>query len=176
MKRLVIIAVLAVIGMAISLYVLMGISYNNRYIDLNNGYKQQQATLETFHDKMWKTIQSQAKVVDKQKDGFKEVYVGIMEGRYSKGDGTLMKWIQESNPQFDQTSYQKLMTTIEAQRNGFFAEQKIMQEIVKEVNDLRTKFPSSFWLASKPEASFIPISSTKSKEVMETHKDDELHL
>jgi hypothetical protein len=153
-----------------------GVGIENRYIDLENVYDKQVAKLETFHDKMWKTIKSQAKVTDKAKDAFKDIYIGIMEGRYSKGDGTLMKWIKEDNPQFDQTMYTKLMTTIEAQRTAFHNEQDIMQGIVKEMNDLREKFPSKYWLRDKPEAKFIPISSTVSKNVMETRTDDDLHL
>lgn len=162
-----------IVGASIFFY---GVGVQNRYIDLENTYNKQMAALETFHDKMWKTIQSQAKVTDKAKDAFKEIYIGIMEGRYSKGDGTLMKWIKEDNPQFDQTMYTKLMTTIEAQRTAFHNEQDLMQGIVKEMNDLRRKWPSKYWLSDKPEAKFVPISSTTSKNVMETRTDDELHI
>lgn len=156
-----------------------GVGIENRYIDLENTYNKQLAKLETFHDKMWKTIKSQAKVTDKAKDAFKDIYVGIMEGRYSSAgpnDGSLMKWIKEDNPQFDQTMYTKLMTTIEAQRTAFHNEQDIMQGIVKEMNDMRLKFPTKYWLADKPEAEFTPISSTTSKNVMETRTDDDLYL
>lgn len=164
-----------VVGLAIFFY---GVSVKNRYIDLNNVYTKQLAKVETFHDKMWKTIKSQAKVTDKAKNAFKEIYVGIMEGRYSHGsqDGSLMKWIKEDNPNFDQTMYTKLMTTIEAQRTGFFNEQDMAQTIVAEMNGMREKFPTSFWLSDKPKVIFVPISSTVSKKVMETRTDNDLHL
>ena len=151
---------------------------NNNYIDLENQYTKQLAKLETFHDKMWKTIKSDAQVADKYKDGFNEVYTNIMQGRYSSGskDGSLMKWIQESNPQFNSSMYEKLMTTIEAQRTGFFNEQDIMQGIVKEGNDLVLKFPTKYALAGKKRFEFTPISSSVSKNVMETRMDDELYL
>jgi hypothetical protein len=160
---------------AIGLY---GVGVYNRYTDLELSYEKQTAKLETFHDKMWKTIKSQAKVTDKAKDAFKEIYVGIMEGRYSKGDGTLMKWIKEDNPNFDQTMYTKLMTTIEAQRTGFFNEQDIMQGIVREANSIVRKMPSSLVCAimGLKELKFEPISSSVSKEVMKTRVDDDLHL
>ena len=51
-----------------------------------------------------------------------------------------------------------------------------MQGIVKEMNDMREKFPSKFWLSDKPEVVFEPISSSVSKEVMKTRMDDDLHL
>lgn len=153
-----------------------GVGIENRWIDLGNSYDQQTANLETFHDKMWKTIKSQAKVTDKAKDAFKDIYVGIMEGRYSHGSGQMMNWIKEQNPEFDQTMYTKLMTTIEAQRTAFHKEQKIMQGLVKEMNDLREKFPSKYWLSDEEEVVFEPISSSVSKNVMETRQDDDLHL
>jgi hypothetical protein len=151
---------------------------HNRYVDLENQYDKQMTKLETFHDKMWKTIKSQTKITDKAKDGFKDIYVGIMEGRYSKGGGQMMLWLKEHNPQFDQTMYTKLMTTVEAQRNGFFKEQDIMQGIVKEGNDLVRKLPSSIVcsIMGKKPFEFTPISSSVSKKVMETRIDDELHL
>lgn len=168
--------VIVVLGASILFY---GVGIQNKYIDMENTYTKQEAKLETFHDKMWKTIKSQAKITDKAKDAFKDIYVGIMEGRYSSGgnrDGSLMKWIKEDNPAFDQTMYTKLMVTIEAQRTGFHNEQDIMQGIVKEMNDLRLKFPSKYWLSDKPEVVFEPISSTKSKDVMNTRADDDLYI
>lgn len=163
---------------AIGLYS-MGV-YNN-YVDIDLSYEKQTAKLETYHDKMWKTIKSQAKVTDKAKDAFKDIYVGIMEGRYSSGgsrDGSLMKWIHEQNPQFDQTMYTKLMTTIEAQRTGFHNEQDIMQGIVKEGNSIVRKPPSSIVCAifGLEKFKFEPISSSVSKEVMKTREDNELYI
>jgi hypothetical protein len=162
---------------AIGMYTL-GV-YNN-YIDLELSYEKQLAKLETFHDKMWKTIKSQAKVTDKYKEGFNEVYTNIMQGRYSGGsnDGSLMKWIQESNPQFNSSMYEKLMTTIEAQRTGFFNEQDIMQGIVKEGNALVRKPPSSIVcaLTGLEKFEFEPISSSVPKEVMESRQDNDLYL
>jgi hypothetical protein len=151
----------------------------NTMNDLERQGKQQLAKLETFHDKMWKTIKSQAKVTDKMKNAFQDIYVGIMEGRYSSGgnrDGSLMKWIHEQNPQFDQTAYTKLMTTIEAQRAGFFREQDVMQQIVKEYNRYIEDFPYKYFFGDEEKMEFEPISSSVSKNVMETGIDDELHL
>lgn len=153
-----------------------GVSVENRYVDLENTYDKQTAKLESFYDKMWKTIQSQAQITDNMKADFKEIYVAIMEGRYSEGGGDLMKWIHEANPNYDQTAYLKLMTSIEAQRTGFHNEQTIMQQIVKEMNDMREKWPSKLWLGGKKEAAFEPISSTIAKTVMQTHSDDNLFL
>jgi hypothetical protein len=174
------------IAMVLAMFVFVGaigmysLSVYNRHVDIDLSYEKQLAKLETFHDKMWKTIKSQAKIADKYKDGFNEVYKNIMEGRYSGGskDGSLMKWIQESNPQFNSSMYEKMMTTVEAQRNGFFAEQDIMQGIVKEGNAIVRKPPSSIVCAlfGLEKFEFEPISSSVSKQVMETREDNDLYL
>jgi hypothetical protein len=176
-KTVVIFAVLLIAiitGLSLWLY---DMSVDNRIVSLQNLFTKQTAAVEAYHDKMWKTIQSQSQITDKQKDAFKDIYIGIMNGRYSKGDGTLMKWIKEDNPKFDQSSYIKLMTTVEAQREGFFREQDMIQATVKEYNDMLRQKPAKWFIADgTKELLFIPISSTASKEVMETRKDDKLHL
>ena len=178
MKKLVAGGIVLSLVIAFGAMFLYGEGVKNNYIGLEQVHTKQVAKLETFHDKMWKTIKSQAKVTDKAKNAFQDIYTDIMKGRYSGGskDGSLMKWIQEQNPQFDMTMYTKLMTTIEAQRNGFHNEQDIMQGIVAEMNNMREKFPTRYWLGDKEKVVFEPISSTVSKNVMETRTDDDLHI
>jgi hypothetical protein len=169
-KFLAAIAILFVVGF------LWRESVKNRYIDINNQYIKQQNRIETFHDTMWKTIKQSTNVTDKAKESFKEMYIPLVEGRYSHGGGQMMQWIKENNPQFDFKLFDKLMTQIESLRKQFFNEQDMMQAIVKEGNDLRTKFPTVYVLEDKPEFIFIPISSTTSKEVMKTRVDDDVSL
>jgi hypothetical protein len=151
-------------------------SVKNRYIDINNQYTKQQNRIETFHDTMWKTIKQSTNVTDKAKESFKEMYIPLMEGRYSHGGGQMMQWIKENNPQFDFSLFKHLMVQIESLRKQFFNEQDMMQAIVKEGNDLIEKFPTNYVLDDKPEFVFTPISSTVSKEVMKTRVDDDISL
>jgi len=164
--------VIAMFGGALFMY---NVSVDNRLIDLRNLFEKEKAAVETFHDTMWKTIKQQAKVTDKMKDAFKDIYTPLITGRYDKGDGTLMKWIKEDNPKFDQAAYSKLMVTIESLRKEFFATQDRIQGVVKEHNDVMKKFPSSLF-ADGELLEFVPISSTKSKQVMKTRVDDDTDL
>lgn len=177
MKKIGIGCLISIVVLVIT-FVIYGIGVKNKYIDLENRYTKQTAKIETYHDKMWKTIQSGAKINEQKKNDFKEVYSAIMEGRYSGGsqDGSLMKWIQEDNPQFDQSSYSKLMTIVEAERTGFFNEQDIIQGIVAIMNGMKQKFPTKYFLTDKEIIVFVPISSKVSKEVMDSRTDDDLHL
>jgi hypothetical protein len=109
---------------------------------------------------MWEILQSKAGVATEYKEGFKEIYVPLIEGRYSKGDGTLMKWITESNPQFDPSLYKDLMTAIEGQRNGFFLEQTKLIDIDREHKTLRAMFPASLIIGKRNNIGYKVDSET----------------
>ena len=107
---------LLLIGLIVTL---MYFSYNSTEVELRKQAEAQRGKVEGTYDVMWKTITQQASVSEQYKDAFKEIYPELIEGRYSQGDGSLMKWIQESNPTFDTSLYKKLMQTIEVQRLSF---------------------------------------------------------
>jgi hypothetical protein len=172
MKGKITVLVIIVLAVLIGIYALMNITYKNREVRLSNLLESQVLVIEANYDKMWKILKQQAQVTDKYKDSFKDVYVGIMEGRYSEGGGTLMKWIQESNPQFDSSLYKTLMTSIESNRTDFFNEQKKLISMSNQHKDLLQVFPGSFFLAGIENIEITIISSSKTKEVMKTGIDD----
>ena len=112
---------------------------------------------------MWKTITQQASVSEQYKDAFKEIYPELIEGRYSQGDGSLMKWIQESNPTFDTSLYKKLMQTIEVQRLSFAKSQERMLDIIREHETLCNTYPSKWFVSNKTHIEYTVVSSTRSK-------------
>lgn len=163
------IAVLAIGGVIF----MMNINYNNQEVRLRNSAEAQKQVVEGNLDKMWKILKDQAGVADKYKDSFKDIYVGIMEGRYS-GDnkGEMMLWIKEQNPEFSPAIFDKLMTSIEAQRTEFFFEQKKLVSIVKQHKDLLQCQPSGWFLGGKEPIEIVIISSSETKQIMQTGRDD----
>lgn len=122
----------------ISVFVLIGIIYGSMWVSKNDyeiGLREQivakQEATKTNYDKTFKTIAQVAQVpeqfMEKSKEAFKEIYQPLIEGRYQDNEGNqqdvLMKWVQESNPQFDMAAaaplYAKIQTVIEVQRNEF---------------------------------------------------------
>lgn len=154
----------------------MYFNYSNQEIRLRNQAEAQRGKIEAVYDQMWKIISQKAQVSEQYKDGFKEIYTGIIVGRYSQGDGTLMKWIQESNPNFDASLYKEVMQSIEVERQNFTREQEVMIDLVREHTNLLNVFPSSIFLSSRKAIEYTIISSTKSKEVMQSGKDDDVDL
>jgi hypothetical protein len=123
-------SVLAVVLLIVG--VSMNFSTQNKEIDLRIQTEAQNKKCEAYFDKMWKILKTKAKVTDQYKDAFKEIYPKLIEGRYAQGDGSLMKWIQESNPEFKTNMYEDLMKSIEIERTGFFNEQTMLIDLQRE--------------------------------------------
>ena len=111
---------IAIIVIAVVVITLVGmyISYNNKEIALRKEAEAQRGKIESVHDKMWKTIQQKAGVTDQYRETFEKIYPDLISGRYAN-DESAMKWVQESNPDFDTSLYRDLMQAIEVQRSHF---------------------------------------------------------
>lgn len=151
------------------------VSYNNKYTTMKNLIAAKQTDIENNYDAMWKIISQQAQVTDQYKDSFKEIYIGIMDARYSAGDGTLMKWITEANPNFDSSLFQTLMVSIEANRKEFMNKQTHLIDMHREITNLQTVIPSKFFVPTTPIEIKI-ITSSKAKRNLESGVDDEVDL
>ena len=174
-----------IIGISIAVIVLIGtvtvlgmyFSYNNQDARLRAQAEAQRGKIEGVHDKMWKVIQQKAQVTTEYKDAFAEIYPEIISGRYSgNGDGSLMKWVTESNPNFDTSLYTDLMQSIEILRSEFQRNQETMLDLVREHKTLCTTYPGRWFISNTMEIEYTVISSTKSKVVMETGIDDDVKL
>lgn len=173
------IILISVIALVLGIAIVVGgmyINFNNREVNLRNLAEAQRGNIENVYDKMWKILQQKAQVTDEYKEAFREIYPQLIEGRYSQGDGSLMKWIQESNPNFDTSLYKDLMNSIEVERTYFASEQKKMLDIIRQHNTLRQSIPSGWFVGSRPEIEYTVISSSKAKAVMEHGEDNDIDL
>lgn len=170
------------IGVVILLVIMTAIwavSLSNNEIKLRNRGIKQQEVCSAYFDKMWKVLQQKAGVTDQYRDGFKEIYTAMIEGRYSdegKGQETFMKWIQESNPTFDVSLYKDLMASIEGERNGFFIEQEKLIDIDRQHKDMRMIWPNSLIIGDKPDLEIIVIKSIKTEQVYTTGQENDIDL
>lgn len=167
----VVIAVLA-IGVIVAYY-----SYENKFITTKNLYEAQVSEDQLVHDEMWKIIQQQAGVTENYSDSFRKNYKEIMNARNYGGE--LMKWIQESNPNFSPDMHKQLMTSIETYRVKFTNVQKKLVSIHNEMKNQLTLFPSRIFLVTigghtLPELNIV--TSTRTGKAFETGKDDDTDL
>lgn len=158
--------------------VLVGVyfSYSNTEIRLRNTVSATQKVTEGSFDKTWKIISQQAQIADKYRDSFKDIYTNIMSERYSKGDGSLMKWITEANPQFDTKLFEKVANSIEGQRTEFFNQQNKLIDLKREHDNLIGTFPGSVILAGRPAVEIRLVTSSKTEAAFETGKEDDVKL
>ena len=180
-KKIIKYAVMGIIGLFVFGIFTSIISTSNQEVDLRNRFKQKMDERTAFYDKMWKTISQKSQVALRNDSSFANNVNAIMAGR-KDAQGLFMKWVQESNPNanYDQVSvlYQDLSRTVEGQRDGFFMEEKMIQNIVMEHNNLIQKFPGSFWnsFSDRKPLVYKPITSDRTDEVMKTGKDNNVDV
>jgi hypothetical protein len=182
---------LAIFGTVLFVFgILMFFSYtsaNDEEIRKRSLVTSQQDVCKANFDKMFKVIAQTAQVpqefMEKAKNAFKEIYTPLIEGRYSgeKGDA-LMKWITESNPNFDLNAmgkmYERLQVIIEANREEFFNEQKKLIDYQREHHN----FISSWWnknvwgLGSRGDVEIKIITSAKTKEVYSKGEENDINV
>jgi hypothetical protein len=166
---------LTVIGIFVITSITLFNTYRSTYdrnVELKNQFKAQKNVIAGNFDKMWKVLRDKGNVTENAAKAFKDIYVPMIEGRYSKGDGSLMKWVTEQNPQFDQSLYKDLSNSIEALRSEFETEQKKILAIKEQHDNLRQRFWSHMFLGDEPELEYQMITSTVTQEVVKTGKDD----
>lgn len=178
-KTLIILSIFAVIAIIVG-SILTGtvISSLNGETTLKMKVTSQQKNCEVVFDNTWKIISQQCQISDKYKDSFKEIYPALMQGRYGKGDGSLMKWVTEANPTFDTKLFEKVMSSIELQRNTFTAEQKKLIDFNREHDIMLEKIPMGLIMTALGREKIVIklVTSTKTEKAFETGKDDDIKL
>ena len=163
------IAVIGIAGIGLAQYISMG----NKNARLTNLFEAKQTESKTVHSEMWQTVKEIGGVTDAYANKFDSIYSHIMDARYSKGDGSLMKFVTESNPTFDTRLYEKLANVIEAKRIKFTGIQKDLLDIDREHNDLITTFPGTLFLSGSPRFKLQIVTSSRTEKAFESGKDDE---
>lgn len=156
---------------------IIGVGASNKEIKIRSKIIAQKEVCEAFYDKLWKIIAQKAQVAEQYKGAFKDIYPQLIEGRYgNEKGGSLMKLVMESNPEFKIELYKDLMLSIEAERTGFFMEQKVLTDLNNEHRIVRQTFPSSIFIGSRPDIEIIIVSSDATKEVMKTGKENDIDI
>lgn len=176
-KAIVAIAIALVISLLALIGFSMSVNIKNREIDMREGILGQQKKTKTHHTNMWNILKEQAQVTDQYKEAFEKIFPEIIAGRYEKGDGSLMKWIQEANPDFKTNLYEELMQSIRIERNGFINEQDRLIDMQREHTAYLRKWPNTWFLDSSLKPVEIQIvSSTRTNEAFEKGVEDDIEL
>lgn len=172
-KKILGFAAVGVVLAVVAVYFIMQVTTQNSEVRLRNRADAQLEKNKTTQDTCWKIISGKASVAEKHKDGFKDVYVAMMGARGLDKGGTFMKWVQESNPNFDSSLYKSLSSAIEGQRTLFKRDQQMLIDIKREHDNLLETWPSSMFVGDREPLAIVVVTSTKTQEVFNTGLDDE---
>ena len=159
----------------IAIYFTLSITISNTEIKKYNFCKAKEKEAANVYDDVWKTISQVAQVSEDYRTSFDSIYSHIMSDRYSANDGSLMKWIKESNPKFETTLYLDLANTIESKRGEFKNTQSILIDVVRDYNTFIAQFPNRLFLDKEPLEVKL-ILSTRTNKAVETGVDDDVKL
>lgn len=166
----------AVVVFFAALFFGMYVNTTNTEIRLHEHYDAKKKDVTNVYDAVWKTISQTAQVSEDYRSSFDSIYTHIMSDRYSKGDGSLMKWITESNPQFNTKLYERLAEVIESKRAEFKNAQTELLDVARNYNTYISVFPNRLFLSDKKKLDVKLILSTRTNTAAETGVDDDTDL
>lgn len=154
----------------------MWVSYENQNVELTQAINAKVKDNQSHYTKMWEILTQQAGVSKEYANDFKEVYPALMTGRYGAGQGQMMNWIKEHNPDFDTSLYSKLMVSIEGQRESFNTTQQQLIDLSRQHNVLINRIPSR-WFLGYVESIEVPVLVNKeTQEGFQTGLEQEMEL
>ncbi|MEO2202353.1 hypothetical protein ABGV42_01200 [Paenibacillus pabuli] len=167
--------VIAIIIAVVSFMVIWG--QRNTAVGLDEQIKAQYVSNQSNYDNMWKKFKEIAQVTDMQADDFKEVYSGIIEGRYQDTQ-LLFKSVQESNPSLGTEVYTKLQNEISAGRTTFDRNQSKITDQIREYNTYirRHVIMNFLFNFTQLDASKYIVTSERTQGAFDSGKDDEVNL
>jgi hypothetical protein len=128
-------------------------------------------------DNMKKKICQVAQVSTEQMNALADIFNGYAKARSGNGDDgkLIMKWISESIPNVDTSTFKNLQNIIVSSRDAWTMRQKELIDLQREYNRLLKRFPSNFMLRVMgfKEVEIPVIISTVTEETFKTGKDDD---
>ena len=175
-------AVLIVLGSVLLVglvIMMMCVGYANREVDLRTAIEAKQKDNVSEFDNMFKKIAQVAEVTVASKDALVEIFSSHAKARGGIGEnGTVMKWLTESVPNADISTYKTLQNIIVGSRDSWTMRQKELLDLSREHNRLLKRFPSNIVLSmlGRDEIDVTIVTSSHAEEVFETGKDDNVKV
>lgn len=151
-------------------------TYNNA-TDFNVGIKAKIEDNKNEFDNMKKKICQVAQVSTAQMEALAEIFNGYAKARSGSGndDKLIMKWISESIPNVDTSTFKNLQNIIVSSRDSWTMRQKELIDLQREYNRLLKRFPSNIMLSilGFKEIDIPVIISDNTEKTFETKRDND---
>jgi len=179
MKRGWIIAISIVLALILIVLASMGTLWANRNtaVELEERVEAMYSSNQSNYDNMWKKFVELTQVSDLQAKHYKDVYMGLIEGRY-QDQGVLFKMVKEDNPQLGNEVYTQIQREISAGRNTFDNNQKALLDVIRQYNTfIRKKIVMTAVTGrQKINNDDYIVTSDKTSKAFDSGKDDVIDL
>jgi hypothetical protein len=178
-KSMVITAVLVVVVVLVGLVAAQIIETYNAEVRLRNTIGAKQRDNRSEYDNLWKKISQVAQVTDTQKQALIDIFTehARARGGIHSGDAVI-KWLQESVPNVDTSTFTNLQNIIVGSRDSFTMRQKELLNLKREHDILLDSFPSGLILRTmgREKIDVTVITSSKAEATFDRGKDDDVSL
>jgi len=173
---------LGVVGVIV-IGVIMMVSYIigtlNQEMAIRTTIEAKQIDSKNQFDNMWKKISQVAQVTDAQKNALMDIFNGYAKARTGNGGGgEVMKWVQESCPNVDTSTFKNLQNIITGSRDAFTMRQTELLDLNREHEKLIRTIPSSIICSmfNRGPINVVIVTSSKTEKSFETGKDDDVNV
>lgn len=150
------------------------VSFNNSCVSQEQGIIAQYDQNRNNYDNYFKKLKEAAQVPDMYTEDLLKLYDKAMTGRYGEeGSQAIFQWLKEQNPTLDASIYKKIQDIIEAGRNSFEADQKMLIDKKRAYVTYISIFPNSVFasLLGFPKIDLTKYGIVTSEETEKAFKD-----
>jgi len=171
-------AILAIIFVPLLIFGGCTVTNLNKEVKLRNSFTQKFSERTAAYDKMWKVISQKSQIALRNDSSFRQNIDIIMSGR-KDAPQVFFKWVTETNPNANYSEvadlYKDLSRAVESNREQFFEQEKFLQDIKLQHDNLLDVFPGSviFTLFNRKRIDYKPITSDRTDDVIKTGKDND---
>lgn len=164
--------------LAIFVFGLTLLSWNNSVSGLRNSYEMKVKDNSSEFDNMWKKIKQTASVPEAKKNAFKEILESYAGARSGNGGGSMATLVKEQVPTLDLSAYDKLMNVITGSRDTWTMRQKELVSLAEQHNAFLSKQPQAYLLGLMGHTKIEPkvITSERTEETFKTEKDNDVNV
>jgi hypothetical protein len=133
-------------------------------------------------DSMFKKFKESAQVSEMYASDVERVYKSAIEGRYGEnGSQAVFQFLKEQNPNMDASLYKRIQETIEAGRDSFEENQKVLIDKKRIYETSLAVFPGNimagfFGFPRIDLAKYDIVTSDRTQDAFDSKKDEEVKL